>query len=375
MNNTPILDCHVHYALPISRDTLSKTLADTGTDMANLVIVPHRYRISSTPDALAFKHANPKKIYVFTGLDVSEYMRHPKKVGVKMKRFVSRMLRAGCDGVKMIEGKPDMRRTMPIPDFDKPEWEPFWAWAEKTGLPILWHVNDPEEFWDPDRIPDFAKKSGWFYGPDTINNEEQYRQVLAVLDRHPKLKIVFAHMFFLSAQLDRLCDYMRRYPNICVDLTPGIELYINLSKNPAGAQAFFDEFGNRILYGTDIGARAVISENKINDRESAQRVAVCRGFLEREGRFTVEVDGNFLLGDEDFDLCGMHLPDDMLQKIYHDNFVRLVGSAPRPVSRRDILRECRRLRVLMNVMRYVDKDYVPDFSAVDDVVAYFKDNK
>ena len=91
----------------------------------------------------------------------------------------------GCDGVKLLEGKPSMRRAFPIPDFDAPAWEPFWAFAEKTRLPLLWHVNDPEQYWDPSAVSAYAKSSGWGYGADDVNNEAQYAQVRAVLQEHP----------------------------------------------------------------------------------------------------------------------------------------------------------------------------------------------
>lgn len=375
MKSYRIFDSHVHYALPIRRDALHEMLLSVGVDGANLVAVPDRAHISSVPDVLACKHAYPEETYAFTSLDVSEYMRHPKTVGRRMKAFVRRMLRAGCDGIKIIEGKPDMRRMLPVPDFDSPVWEPLFAWAERRQIPILWHVNDPEEFWDEARIPAFAKERGWFYGEESVNNEEQYRQVLALLARHPKLRITFAHMFFLSAQLERLAGYMRSFPNIRVDLTPGVELYVNLSKAPKAARAFFEEFSGRILFGTDIGARAVIGRTPLDKKESMQRVKLCRGFLEKEGKFAVETDGGFLMGEGELELFGLGLPDDMLKRIYCDNFTAFAGAPPRSVKAGLVLAECRRLRFMMSIMARFDKDFAPDYASVDDVTAYFKSTR
>ena len=140
-------------------------------------------------------------------------------------------------------------------------------------MPILWHVNDPEEFWDASRINPYAKSEGWFYGPETINNEEQYRQVFAVLACHPGLRLQLAHLFFFSAQLPRLSALLRRYPEVRVDLTPGIELYTNLAGDIPAARAFFEEFGTRILYGSDIGSRASIAQppRPLDSSESAAR--------------------------------------------------------------------------------------------------------
>ena len=237
----------------------------------------------------------------------------------------------------------------------------------------MWHVNDPEEFWDAKRIPAFAKERGWFYGPESVQYEDQYRQVMQVLQRHPGLKIILAHLYFMSAKLQRIRDLLRRFPNVCVDLTPGIELYVNLGKiDREEVLGFFDDFQDRIMYGTDIGARCVLSSDGIIDEaESMQRVTLCRRFLGNEGVFTVRADGNFLIGSEDVTVEILGLPEHIRQKILHDNFLNFVGGPPSPVSRRHVLRECRRIRFMLRIMSYADRGFEPDFSAVMNVREFF----
>jgi len=111
--------------------------------------------------------------------------------------------------------------------------------------------------------------------------------VINVLQRHPDIKVVFAHFFFMSAQLERLGEYLDRYPNMCVDLTPGIEMYRNFSKNPEGARNFFRKYQDRILYGTDIGAKALLAtpDEGIQKGESWSRINLVRSFLEKSGEF------------------------------------------------------------------------------------------
>lgn len=147
------IDAHVHFAHPLKPETLIDLMDRTGTQMANLVLVPHRQRLTAVPEAMMAKAKYPGRFYVFTSLDVSEYYRHGREVGKYMAAFVKRMRACGCDGLKLIEGKPSMRKIMPFPDFDSPAWEPLWEYAEETDLPILWHVNDPETCWDPENAP------------------------------------------------------------------------------------------------------------------------------------------------------------------------------------------------------------------------------
>ena len=88
----------------------------------------------------------------------------------------------------MLEGKPNIRKYYPIPDFDQSVWEDYWAYLEQEQISVYMHVNDPEEFWDASQVTEFAKKAGWFYDETYVNNEDQYRQMQNVLERHPKLR-------------------------------------------------------------------------------------------------------------------------------------------------------------------------------------------
>lgn len=367
-----IIDDHIHYALPISYEQLQEAMERMGADKGVLVTVPDRNRVLVTPEALMIKARNEERFYVFTSLDVSEYFRHPKNLGKHFVKQIKRAVAMGCDGVKIIEGKPGMRKTLPIPDFDAPCWEPFWDYMEAQQLPILWHVNDPEEFWDIDSIPSWAKERGWFYDESYINNEEQYRQVLAVLQRHPKLKITFAHFFFLSAQLDRLQGILDAYPNVAVDLTPGIEMYMNFSKAPEKARAFFMKNAKRILYGTDLGARVILgSGESINMEENTHRSRLVQTFLSEEGKTLVKADGNFLVGTEDFQLNALHLPEPVLTDIFYQNFIDRVGQ-PRSIHKRAILRECKRIKMTVRVMSLIDPSIKKDFCYLEQVVSFFR---
>ena len=374
---TLILDCHIHYSLPVDPQEIFDIMKKTDTNKANLVITPDRNRISAVPDGLMVKSLQPDNIFVFACLDVTQYFMHKKSVGKQFAKYVKRMVNMGCDGVKMIEGKPDIRRMVPIPDFDLPVWEPFWAYAEEIGLPILWHVNDPEEFWDKNKIPSWAEKQGWFYGEETINNEVQYTQVLNVLKKHPKLKIIFAHFFFMSAQLERLSKILDKFSNVNIDLTPGIEMYINLSKTPEATKQFFKKYQDRILYGTDIGARAILPPfaNKLNDKECKNRSDIVRTFLTKDGEFTIKSDGDFLIGMNDFQLRTLNLPSEITQKIYYDNFIRLVGKKPKSINPKLIIKECKKIKRTIKVMSLLKLIENPNYTYANQVIDFFKNRQ
>jgi len=371
--NRKIIDGHVHYAHYSYAESLMAIMQEAGVDKLAVVCTPDEKRLSLVPDAMLLKANYPQKVYVFGGLDISPLFMAPDIAGEAFAHYVDVLIEMGADGVKMIEGKAQMRQRLPIPDFDAPVYAPYWEKMAETQMPLIFHVNDPEEFWDPEQVPDWAREMGWFYGDGSyIDNEAQYSQVLNVLERHPDLNVTFAHFFFLSAQLDRLGEYFDRFPHMHVDLVPGIEMYHNFAKNPEKAREFFITYQDRIIFGTDIGARALLSDREggIEREESLARVEVVRGFLEHDGPFSLEHEG-FLFGGADAVFQGIHLPEEVLEKIYFKNFEQFASKTPKPFKPDAIIEECQRLVMIIQAMAQVQPGMAGDTSSAQKAVQIF----
>lgn len=378
INGIKIIDAHVHCAQQFDAEELLMLTAGAGrggnADMMSINAVAHSRCISLTPTALALKYSRPESCYAFGCLDVSEYYLHPETLGVRFAEYGERLIEMGCDGIKMLEGKPQMRKMYPVADFDAACFEPFWAWAEERGMPILWHVNDPENFWDAANAPEFAVKQGWLYDESYVNNEKQYTQVLNVLARHPRLSICFAHFFFMSAQLERLGAILEEYKNVRVDLTPGIEMYENFSKNATGAREFFARFHDRIIYGTDIGGRCVLmgEEKEFDELENRRRPEIVQAFLAGKEETEIASDGHFLIGRSAFTLRPLGLEGERLREVMSGNFESFAGKAPRRVEREAALEECARLRRRLSEAEEKIRGFRADFSVVQRAESVFR---
>lgn len=371
----PVTDCHIHYPHINQAANLLKTCDELQINQFNIVCTPHQQRMSLVPDALRLKAQAPERIFVFGGLDVSAYFRAQQQCGEIFAGWMDLLAAVGCDGIKMIEGKPDMRRMLPIPPFDSPAFAPFWEKMAVTQTHLLFHVNDPEEFWDAARIPPWAKERGWYYGDGSyINNEKQYEEIFHVLANNPDLKVIFAHFFFLSAQLPRLAELLERYPNVNIDLTPGIEMYRNFSGNIDKTRDFFIRYQDRILFGTDIGARALLASatGTIELPESRERVTLVRNFLENPGEFTLTPGGGFLFGDPEKPFHGLGLPEDVLHKIYHQNFARIVSATPRPFNPAAIVEMCHQIERMIEIQGSSQPGVSGDSSVIREVRTYFE---
>lgn len=332
LRHLDIVDAHIHLPFPSLGASLEGALNEMHIGTANLVSTPDPKEISHNPAVIAYKATHPQTAFISGGLDHFSVQAHPAEMPQAFAEQVRAMHAAGFDGLKLLESKPIARKLINIP-LDSPIYEPMWATVEGLGMPVVWHVADPEEFWDRERCPQWVLDSGWFYGDGTYPlKEELNTEVENVLTRHPGLKVILAHFFFLSADLKRAAAFLDTHPNVCFDLTPGSEMYFNFSANLEAAFAFFTHYQDRILFGTDIGASVVGKPGTPLERaETLGRTFVVRSYLEQEGKIEIP-EGVKHWRRPNQDLQGLALSDAKLKKIYHDNFSTLYGNTPKALD-------------------------------------------
>lgn len=325
MQTKYIIDEHLHISPEFNGDAIVRFMDRTRTDKAVLQSVYHTKYGPLSPLALDLKSRYPDRFFVFGAPDARLYFTHETDIGNAQLEFIVPLLDRGMDGIKLLEGKPHMRKAYPIPSFDSESWDPFFEYLETNGIPVTWHVNDPESHWSRDVSP-WLISQGWAYDETFINNEVQYAEVLGVLDRHPNLKIIFAHVFFMSAQLDRLSSILDKYPNVKIDLTPGIEMYENFSADIGKTKDFFEKYHDRIVYGTDIGGRCILTNEgrQFNEKENIRRPEIVRQFLESDDDVLIESDGNFLIDRKPFVMHCIGLSQERLEEIYHKNMEEML---------------------------------------------------
>ena len=230
-----------------------------------------------------------------------------------------RLYDIGFDGIKMIENKPTERFRLGLAQ-DAPFFSGMYRTAEKLGMPLLVHINDPRVFWDEEQIPAWAKDAGYYCGgPGRASFEQILKESLHVLECYPKLQICFAHFLFLSDDHDLLRILMDTYPNLWLDVTAGTEMYPNFASNPELWRQFFEDYQDRILYGTD-------NVTPMNDED--ERIAEVLNNLERKFFTSSEA---IPLWDQT--LCGLGAPEPVTRKLTEQNFRRFAGETPRKIDR------------------------------------------
>ncbi len=254
---------------------------------------------------------------------------------------VKRLIALGCDGVKMMECDPLMRKLAPF-GVDNEYYDPMFDWLEENDLPVCMHVADPETFWDAANMTPERIRRGWFYGDGTFPTKQQiYNEVFRMLGKHPKLRVTFAHFFFLSDFPDEAERVLTTYPNVLFDLTPGSEMYPNFAKRPDVWHDFFTRHGDRILFGTD-------SNTHKGDNDRLNRLVYTTLTHDRT-EFPMPCFSKE-------PIRGLELDDETVGKILYGNYRRFVGETPREVD----LDGCREAsREMLAILREWDEDKDP----------------
>ena len=310
-----IADSHIHIRFNRDED-ISRMIDDitsAGVTAANILSLPYR---GAAEDLAALWQKMTRKdmdIRAFGGLHINDrYMDVPPEVQVE------KLLDLGCDGFKMMYA-PALRRFM-TEGLDSAKYSKMFSLLEERGTPTTIHVADPEDFWDEGR--QYADKS-------FPSKKQLYDEIFRVLDAHPRLRVSFAHFFFLSNFPDEAERVMETYPNVRFDMTPGVEMYYNFDKNLDRWHDFFTKYSDRILFGTDS------STVKTNNHELVELVR--RKLSESRGIFSQHCYG------KDFIVRGLYLDEETVDKICYRNFFDYDGEKKK-VDENKFYEYCERMK-------------------------------
>jgi predicted TIM-barrel fold metal-dependent hydrolase len=236
---------------------------------------------------------------------------------IPYEKQAEKLLSLGCDGIKFIQMKPDVRKLIGK-GVNHTDYDKAFSLLEERQIPVLIHSGDPETNWDASKVGEYEKKKGWFYGDGTfLSREEHYEEVFGMLDKHPNLPVTLAHFFFLSNFPDEVERIFDKYPNVRFDLTPGWEMYLGFSKDIDRWQGIFEKHSTRILFGTDSNSKKGFNEAIHN--------LVYEALTHDKTEFNMPCYGGHIIK-------GLDLSERALKNICYNNYIDFVGSETRPVD-------------------------------------------
>lgn len=315
-----IIDSHLHISKWGESDFIScfdKYIEEENIHSVNICAIPLRQSNVCNNIMLGFYKLARPNTYIHGGIELIEIPIDNMPQGMDAVAQYKELMEIGFDGIKMLEGKPNEHKRIGK-NLNHPSLNRLYAEMERDGTHLLMHVNDPDEFWDLERAPQWAIDCGWTYTDGTFAPyEEIQRQTIKILEEHPKLSLTLAHFFFSSKEPQLLEKLFSLYPNLCVDLTPGGEMYVAFEQNYQYYKDFFNKYSHRLIFGTD-------------------RSYMCD---EKYAKWLFDMVTTFLGTDKttpSFDnkeLKGLGLASNKADNILFANFERRVGKEPKPMDK------------------------------------------
>ncbi len=249
-----VVDVHVHMssrAVP----RMAKLMQRYGID--HVVNLSGGHPLDNLPAQVRAARASGGRVTVFTTLAYEQAER--PGYGARMAKALRLAHQQGARGLKIAKalglGLYDpAQRLIPV---DDPELDVVFETAAELEMPVAIHSGDPKAFWQAvdeknERFAELSAHPGWSqHGRDVPSFDEILDQLERRVARHPKTTFISVHFGNAAEEPDRVARALRKYPNLYVDTAARVPEMGRHS--PAKMRAFFEEFQDRILFGSDLG--------------------------------------------------------------------------------------------------------------------------
>lgn len=200
--------------------------------------------------------------------------------------------------------------------------DPVLDYLVAHNIPLLGHNGEPRDCWLPLDEMTFSQD---YYGshpeyhmylhPEYPSYQDQIDARDHMLEKHPDLTFMGAHLGSLEWSLDELAKRLDKFPNMYVDLTRMSNLELHTFNDRQKTRAFFIKYQDRLIYGTDSSIDSSTNPSELK-KEIHDRWASEWKFYVTDGKINLEKFG---------ELKGLKLPTDVVDKIYSKNAIRLLG--------------------------------------------------
>lgn len=278
----------------------------------------------------------PDRFLVFAGIDYENIPADPY-FGETEARRLRASHAAGARGLKIwkplgLRVRDRDARLVPI---DDARLDPLWETAAELELPVLIHVADPVAFFTPldrfnERWEELARHPDWHFYPTRPPGaagdsgfpsfDELMGQFARMIQSHPRTTFIGAHAGCNAENLDWVAWLLDTCPNMSIDFSARIA---ELGRKPYSTREFFLTYQDRILFGTDAPPNRQMYQRHFR-------------FLETRDEY-FSYDGQPIPQQGRWQVYGLHLPDEVLRKIYLENARRLLfgPNAPALASSRE----------------------------------------
>jgi uncharacterized protein len=254
----------------------------------------------------------PDRFIVFTQLDYSKV--NDARFGQEMTAQIDDAVRRGARGLKFLKDLGLGIRTSngKLLRIDDARLDPVWDECGRLGIPVAIHTSDPEAFFTHvdghnERYEELKANPSWSFSDHGFpSKQELLEERNRVIESHPQTTFIALHVANWPENLDAVSAWLDQYPNMFVEFGAR---EAELGRQPRRALKFFEDYQDRILFGTDSAPVPEMYQNYFR-------------WLETDDEYFDYWDSP---GQGRWEIYGLALPDSILEKVYHLNAERIFG--------------------------------------------------
>lgn len=306
----PAIDLHSHPYVKTEAelDAWVQTMDEIGLDK-NVIMT---YATGSEFDSLVqFFSKYPDRFILFCGFDYTGY--DAPGFGPAAVAELERCVKAGARGVGelgdkgkgLFYSKPTAAYGMHI---DDGRMRPLIEKCGELDIPISIHVAEPIWMYDAMDVHNDGLMNSFKWRLDNqegiLSHSEMVQTLENAVRAYPGTTFIACHYANCSYDLSILGRLFDQFPNLYADIGAR---YAETATIPRTVNRFFQKYQDRLLYGTDMGTDPEMYRTTFRILESEDE-----HFYDRN------------ISSYHWAMHGYGLPDEVLEKVYRRNAVRLL---------------------------------------------------
>jgi predicted TIM-barrel fold metal-dependent hydrolase len=203
---------------------------------------------------------------------------------------------------------------------DNPGFDPIFKFLQENKIPVVGHLGEPRNCWLPveqmtvlgdkryfSRHPEYHM----YLHPEFPSYEDQIRARDRVLENHPQLQFIGAHLGSMEWSVDMLAEHLDKYPNLAVDMAARIPHFqYQAVKNWQKVRDFIIKYQDRLIYATDLQVDTSSTAAQRNKGAHERWLSNWEFFV---------TDHRMKIPDVESEFNGLHLPKEVIDKIFRHN--------------------------------------------------------
>jgi len=315
----PVIDMHSHDYAPTPEEITRwvATMDEVGVKKTVILTCSTESRFDSIVERYG---KYPDHFLFYCGFDYSGF----GKPGWTQKAIaeLQRCYEKGARGVGELGDKGEGELySGPMPGvgihIDNSTLKPLLQKCSELKMPVIIHVAEDQWMYEaPDSTNDGLMNSAHWHvnmlKPGKLGHDELLASLENAVKENPNTLFVACHFANSCANLDVLGGLFDKYPNLFADIAAR---YAEVSPVPNYTAAFMTKYQDRLVYGTDMGDQAKMYRITFRILESAD-----------EHFYEIDQFGYH------WPLYGLHLPGQVLQKLYSRNAEKIISYQALPAQ-------------------------------------------